>query len=160
MLFRQQCFGIFLVQCCQESGATLQVQSSYLCNVVVKIIKTKLKMIFLVEYYLESQGQHYIGFFQSIVVPGVLRQHCKIFFPVQCCLEPLEQHCTTFCEMVFQQPATFFKEALTKMFSCQFCKNFKNTFSYGTPVAASVLRQHWTGFFPVHCCPEPLSMEL
>ena len=159
MLFRQQCFGIFPVQCCQESRTTLEVQGFCLCNIVVKIIKTTLKMIFLVEYYLEPQGQHYIGFFfQSIVVPGVLRQHCKRFQTVVWnLLGNIAQH---FCAMVFQQPATFFKEALTKVFSCQFWKISKNTFSYRTPVTASVLRQHWAGFFPVHCCPEPLSLEL
>ena len=37
-------------------------------------------------------------------------------------------------------PATVLKKKLTQVFSCEFCKLSKNTFSYGTsPVAASYL---------------------
>ena len=46
----------------------------------------------------------------------IVRRHCAWFFPLQCCLESLWEHCTNF---------------------------------YLCNVVPRVLRQHWTGFFPV-----------
>ena len=59
------------------------------------------------------------------------------FFPVQCCLEPLGQHCTGvfLCNIVFG----VFQTTLHRDLTCAMLSQ----------------RQHWTKFLLVHCCLEP-----
>ena len=48
--------------------------------------------------------------------------------------------------LLFNKDAGLSKEALAQVFSCEFCENFKNTFSYRThPVAASIERNYGKG---------------
>ena len=52
----------------------------WLCNVVPRELRQQGKEFFLVQCFMESQGQHYIGFFPCNVAPGVLRQRYTGFF--------------------------------------------------------------------------------
>ena len=38
---------------------------------------------------------------------------------------------------VIKKPATLLKETLAQVFSCEFCKVFKNTFFHRTPMVAA-----------------------
>ena len=86
---------------------------------------------------MESQGQHYIRFVPCNVVPGALRQHFTLLFPVQYYLEPLGQHRTRFylCNSV---PRVVSRQYRTIFFSAHCCRE--------------PLRQHGLKFLPVQCC--------
>ena len=77
----QHCTRLLPVQCCPKNiKTTLNVgQDFFLCIIVWSL--------------LDNTAQ---GFYQCNVVSRVLIQHCTVILHVQCCLEPLEEHCTGF----------------------------------------------------------------
>ena len=46
----------------------------------------------------------------------------------------------------------YLKKTLAQAFSCEFCKNFKNTFFYRTPLLTASKRGNLFGTFPVSLC--------
>ena len=121
-LFVQFWPGVFLVQC-QENlfndGAAIGATVYYR-----KINRSKKKLVksdVLFYFYI------FIWWIRTVLICQlsnkklfkndiIFRRHCTWFFPLQCCLESLWEHCTNF---------------------------------YLCNVVPRVLRQHWTGFFPV-----------
>ena len=91
-----------------------------------------------------------IGFPLCNTVPRVLKQHWTQFFAVQCCLEPLRQHDTRFLHMKCC-PKSITK-LLKSIFLCAIlCGSSR--------IVRRVLRQHWTRFFPVQYCVEPIGQH-
>ena len=75
------------------------------------------------------------------IVPKELRQHWKVFFLVQCCLEPQEQQYRAgffLCNVV----SRVLRQHWTGISPVQCCLE-----PHG---------QHYTRFFPVQCCPRSI----
>ena len=149
-----QCWhGIFLVQC---QGNLCNVDVTFAANCYCqKINWFKIKIdekwcysdetalvFFLCNVVWSLLGNSAQGFCLSNVVPRVLLNFWTDFFHVQCCLEPLREHCTRNVENC------------ARLLSVQICPK-KITGFYLCNVVPRVLRQHWTGFFLVHFSLEP-----
>ena len=74
------------------------------------------------------------------------------FFPVQCCLESLEQCCTEFVPVQCCQD--FFMWNVFWRLLDNIAQGF-----YLCNVVPKVLRQHWAGFLPVQFCLEPIGQH-
>ena len=94
---------------------------------------------------MKPQGQHRIGFYLWNVVPVILRQNFRGFFPAQCCLEPLGQHCTGFLP-VYCYPKSV-KAVLNMSFSCAMLPGATRISLH--KVVPGVLQHHCKGFFHV-----------
>ena len=97
-----------------------------------------------------------LGLYLHNVDPVVLRQYCTEFLPVQCCLEPLGQHCTRFyqCNIVprVSSGTTLHRKILMQYIVLEVLDNFaqeKILFN----VVLILLGQHCIGKNPVLDCP-------
>ena len=103
-VLRQNWTGFFSVHCCLEPHG--QHCTRFLpVQCCPKSIKTTLNRIFSCALLsLEPQGQHCIGYLTVQCCPRSIKTTLNKIFPVQCCLEPLRQHCTKFtCAMLSQK---------------------------------------------------------
>ena len=109
----QNCTRLLPMQCCPKSIKTTW-NSIFSCEMLSRASWTTLHKVFTCamlsqEYYDIIEQDFFMwnvfwrllnnaaqGFCLCNVVPKVLRQHWTVFFPVQCCLEPIGQSCTRF----------------------------------------------------------------
>ena len=134
----QHCTKFLPVQCCPKSIRTTLNRIFFLCNVVWSLLDNIAQSLYL-----------------RNVVPRVLRQHWTGFFPMQCCPK-------TGFSLVQCCPKSI-KTTLNKIFSsamlCGASWTILHKSFYLCNVVPRVLRQHWTGIFPLQCCLEPLGQH-
>ena len=132
-------------------------QELYLCNVASRVLRKHWTVFFHVQCCLEPLVAQ--GFYFCNVVPRVLRQRWTVIFPVQCCPGALGQHCRKI--LLVQCCPKSIKATLSKNFSCAILSRASWTtlhkdFYLCNVVPRILRRQHWTVFFSVQCCLEPL----
>ena len=135
---------------------------------------------FPVQCCLRLLGEHWTAFLSAQCCPKSINTTLnRIFFLVQWCLEPLGQHRLKL--LLVQCCPKSIKTTLNRIFSCAMLsqENYNNIekdlflcnvfwtlldnlaqiflLCNGVPTK---LRQHWTGFVPVQCCPKSIKTTL
>ena len=95
------------------------------------------------------------GFYLCNIFPRVLRQHWTGILPVQCCLEPLGQHCA---RLFVQCCPKGIKTTLNRKFSCAMLSRASWTTLHKDFICAMLSQASWTTMGKDYTC-EMLSQE-
>ena len=169
-IFVQCCPRIILLQCrgnlCNV-GATFEAAGYY-----QKINMSKIKIAKkgccsetnTLSFFLYIFLSTLLGITQSFklcnVVPTVLGQYWTVIFPVQCCLEPLEQHSTRI--LLVQCYPISIKTTLNSIFSCAMLSQASWTTlhkDFTCAICTKGIETTLNSIFSVQCCLGPLGQN-
>ena len=140
------------------SWATLH--QVFICaNVVPRVLRQHWKIFFpgnIVWSCLDNMAQGFFIYFVQCC-PKKIKTTLKKVFLVRCCLQPQGHHYIGF--FLWNIVPKVLRQHCTGFFLCNVIYSLLGNIAQGfylCNVGQREFRQHWTRFFPVQCCLEPL----